>query len=68
MGGRFDLPMPAVAAAVALSAIGYWFGLVLTGHPLLHEIERAVDIAARNMPALRVRALRMKAYIPSAIR
>jgi O-antigen/teichoic acid export membrane protein len=68
MGGRFDLPMPAVAAAIALSAAGYWFGLVLTRHPLLHEIERALDIAARNVPALRVGVLRMKAYIPSAIR
>jgi O-antigen/teichoic acid export membrane protein len=66
--GRFDLPMPAVAAAIALSAIGWWFGLVLTAHPLLREIERAIDTAARNVPALRVTALRMKAYIPSAIR
>jgi O-antigen/teichoic acid export membrane protein len=41
---QFDLTLLAAAAAAGLAALGWLFGLWLTGHPLLREVLQIVDL------------------------
>jgi len=47
-GLRFDLSVGLAVLAAALSAGGWLFGLRLTRHPLLAELQHVVDVILRN--------------------
>ncbi|WLB91052.1 MULTISPECIES: oligosaccharide flippase family protein [Bradyrhizobium] len=47
-------PMAGLALATCAAAFCWWLGLLLTGHPLLHQLHQAVASLGRIRPRLRL--------------
>jgi O-antigen/teichoic acid export membrane protein len=55
-GMRFDLPMAIIACAAFGAAGGWFFGLVVTKHPLLHELRQFLGLGLSSVPVTASRA------------